>query len=480
MSADHLSSPAAHANRSAAGQAKPTLAVVGSGIAGLSAAYLLKQKYDVTLLESHERVGMGVFTIDYRANGIDNRIDIPLRVFCEGYYPNLLALYRHIGVDIEAGDHAGVFIDASGREILHYGNLEWTFAGRRRNFSYPKARSFFSVRAWRLILAFRRFNRLAQQALLADANIQQKTLGQFLQQHRFSDDFCRNVLLPVLAVTCTCDYQSILDYPADVILVYLTCGVWKFGIINAKKGVDDIVPRLTEGVNVRTRCRVNAVREGAGKRVELLTDNGETLHFDQVVIASQAQQASAMLADHWPQKQWLQQVPFERSYMMVHTDSSFLPQQGEGCSAVSYCLPAEQPLQADQTQLASQTQAADPAQQGSEAGERPQVSVDLTKAIRRYQHQATVFQTWHPTFEPDADKLLAKVEFSRPVVTLESRQAMQQLRQVQQQQDPNQGCLWFCGSYLADKVPLLDAAVDSSVAVAQRLGVSIPWHVSAN
>lgn len=422
---------------------KPRLAVIGSGIAGLSSAWLLKQKYQVTLLESHERVGMGVFTIDYDADGIRNRIDIPLRVFCEGYYPNLMALYRYIGVDIEMGDHSGVFLDAAGNEILHYGNIQ--FAGR--HFSYPKLRSLLRPKAWRLMIQYKQFARLAQRALKQNSDVKQQTLGQFLAQHQVPADFTETVLLPVLAVTCTCDYQSLLDYPAEIILVYLTSGIWKFGITNARKGVDDIVPRLTDGIRVQTGKSVVAVRH-TESGVEVRSADGDTQVFDQVVIASQAQQAAAMLQGFEQQKQLLNTVAFERSDMMIHTDSSFLPQQGEGCSAVSYCLP--------------------------QAGlQRPQVSVDLTKAIDKYRQQSTVFQTWHPTFEPDADKLLARIEFTRPVVTLESRKAMQQLRQSQQN---NQTGVWFCGSYLADKVPLLDAAVDSSVAIAEALGVDIPWR----
>ena len=118
-------------------QHQPSLAVIGTGIAGLSAAYLLKDKYRVTVFESQTRAGMGVHSVDYVSNGITRRIDIPLRIFCHGYYDNLLALYQHIGVEILTSDHAGVFSDEAGRIILHYGNSDWG-PGR---FPRPKGRS---------------------------------------------------------------------------------------------------------------------------------------------------------------------------------------------------------------------------------------------------------------------------------------------------------------------------------------------------
>ena len=75
---------------------KPGLAVIGTGIAGLSAAYLLKDKYRVTVFEGQARAGMGAHSVDYVSNGITRRIDIPLRIFCRGYYENLFAPYQHM------------------------------------------------------------------------------------------------------------------------------------------------------------------------------------------------------------------------------------------------------------------------------------------------------------------------------------------------------------------------------------------------
>lgn len=433
---------------------KPKLAVVGSGIAGLSAAWLLKQKYDVTLIEGHERAGMGIYTIDYDNNGEQTRIDVPLRIFCEGYYQNLLALYKEIGVEVQSSDHSGIFATLDGQTLFHYGHF---YFGSFK-LSLPKGRSFFKASAWRLAWQNHQFFRIAHQQL-AQADLSNITFEQFLTEQKISSTYRDTILLPILAVTCTCDYRSILNYPADIVLGYLTCGIWQYGILNAKHGVDDIVPRLVQGINVQLGAKVTEIKAAETKAagaeehqgsITVTNENGLQQNFDYVVVASQAQQAAAMLNGFDGFKELLQQVEFESSNMVVHTDTSILPKARVKHSPVSYILPNE--------------------------GERPEVSVDLSKAIEKYQHQESVFQTWNPLREFKEDSVLADIKFTRPIVSLESRAALTELKEKQFSSDNR---LWFCGSFMADKIPLLDAAVDSSVMIAEHLAVDIPWKKPA-
>ena len=423
---------------------KPSLAVIGTGIAGLSAAYLLKDKYRVTVFESQARAGMGAHSIDYASNGITRRIDIPLRIFCHGYYDNLLALYEHIGVEILTSDHSGIFSDETGRIILHYGNRDWGM-GR---FPHPKGRSWVSPKAWTIGLQSRRFfaraKRDAGRTDLADLSF-----GDYLHQSGAGQQFVDTVLLPMMSVTCTCDYQAVRDYPADIMLEYLTCGVHEMGIMSAAKGVDDIVPRMLADVELRTNSPV-AVIEPAGQQIRVGTKAGADQRFDQVVIAAQAQQAAAMISGFDDRQNLLNRIPFESSSMSVHTDREILPAPEKGLSPVSYHVP--------------------------HGGTRAEVSVDLTKAIARLSGQETIFQTWNPMRRIAPNRELARVNFTRPTVTRDSRKAVTALRKSQNQAG-NQ--LWLCGSYMAEKIPLLEAAVDSSVAVAEQLGAVIPWQTGA-
>ncbi len=423
---------------------KPSLAVIGTGIAGLSAAYLLKDKYQVTIFESQARAGMGAHSVDYISNGITRRIDIPLRIFCHGYYDNLLALYDHIGVEILTSDHSGIFSDEAGHVILHYGNVRLGMA----RFSHLKGRNWLSPAAWTIGLQSRRFFARAKRDI-SRTDLADISFGEYLQQSGAGREFVDTVLLPMMSVTCTCDYQAVRDYPADLMLEYLTCGVHEIGIMSAAKGVDDIVPRMLVDVELRTNSPV-AVIEPDGQQLRVVTKAGAAQHFDQVVIAAQAHQAAAMLSGFDDRRALLNRIPFERSTMSVHTDPEILPAPAKGLSPVSYHIPRD--------------------------ASRTEVSVDLTKAIARLAGQETIFQTWNPMRRIAPNRELARVDFTRPTVTRDSRKIVIALRECQSQPGNR---LWLCGSYMAEKIPLLEAAVDSSVVVAEHLGAAIPWKASA-
>lgn len=423
---------------------KPSLAVIGTGIAGLTAAYLLKAKYRVTVFESQARAGMGAHSVDYVSNGITRRIDIPLRIFCRGYYENLFALYNHIGVEIVTSDHSGIFADADGRVKMHYGNIRWG----ESQISYLKGRSWLSSTAWTIGLQSRRFFARAKRDI-GRAELADLSFGEYLYQAETGQAFADTVLLPMLSVTCTCDYQAVRDYPADIMLDYLTCGIHEIGIMSAAKGVDDIVPRMLVDVELRTNSPVAAI-EPSGQQLRVVTKAGADQCFDQVVVAAQAQQAATMISGFDERQSLLNRIPFERSSMSVHTDEQILPAPAKGLSPVSYHIP--------------------------QGGSRAEVSVDLTKAIARLSGQETVFQTWNPIRRIAPNRELARVDFTRPTVTRDSRKAVVALRESQSQRGNN---LWLCGSYMAEKIPLLEAAVDSSVAVAKQLGADIPWQRGA-
>lgn len=424
--------------------AKQRIAIIGSGIGGLTAAWLLKDRYEVTVFEKYQHPGMGIFTVDYDSNGRKTRIDIPLRIFCEGYYPNLLSLYQAIGVRIHATNHSAAFADETGTLFFHYGKVDLL----GRSLAFPKGRSLFSPQAWLIAKDSLQFFARAEADMADSACLAGMTLAEYLDGLSLGQDFVHRVLLPTLSVICTCDYDAVLQYPADLILGYLTCGVMQQGVIRAEKGVDDIVPRLLQGSALVAGDGVTAVAK-AKQGMVVITESGERHVFDQVVMASQAQQSASVLQGFEPYKSLLQQVPYQHSSMLVHTDKTLLPDTLVPLSPVSYHIP--------------------------EQTNRPEVTVDLTRAIDAYRGQQAVFQTWNPLREPRKGTFIAKADFTRPLVTLESRNAVAQLQTMQSSQ--NEG-LWFCGAYMADKVPLLDAAVDSAILVAEQLGAEIPWRES--
>jgi predicted NAD/FAD-binding protein len=431
--------------------------VIGSGIGGLTAAWLLRRQAgnEVTLFEQHARPGMGVFGVDYTSRGHTTRIDIPTRVFCERYYPQLFGLLEAIGVRMQATDHAAAFADGDGRVFFHYGNAR--VFGRSLSYLRPTAggpmRQLQALRIARDSLRFFATARRDVEHADDGAHLRHVTLGEYLDTKRYSERFVRGVLLPTLSVICTCDVDSVRDYPADLMLGYLTSGVMKQGVMRAELGVETIVSRMVEGLSLVCGAQVLGIAPASNTTrggYAVLTQQGRSEVFDRIVLATQAHQAASIVEQAAPASAaLLRRIPFERSVMRVHTDARVLPRAWSfGLSPVTYHLPKDAP--------------------------RPEVTVDMTRAFSTYRRQRRVFQTWNPLRDVRDERVLAEATFTRPLVTHDSRRAASELRRAQCEGELAPDLL-FCGAYMGDRVPLLEAAVESAVDAATRLGARAPW-----
>lgn len=421
---------------------KPTLAVIGSGIAGLSAAWLLKDKYQVTLFERHESAGMGAYTVDVGHNGNKVEIDIPLRIITAGYYHELFKLYQALGVKIERTDHSGAFFTHTGGDIFHYKN----FNMGKYSFSFlnsPKRLSRSNISQGMAAIKF--FNNIRKVNL---TTIKSLTFGEFLAQWPHTQShFIDQVLMPMLSTICTCSYASINQYPARIIVGYLACGVAKEGVWKATHGVADIIQRITQGYTIKANSQISQIKK-VEQGIVLTLVNGNQEQFDQLVIATQPQHAATMLAEeNKPLAEHLSAIRFESSDMVVHRDRGIYPRPWQDLSPVCYSIDQDQP--------------------------RPMATVCLNKSMPSVKKCLPVFQTWHPTRKINPKDILASVTFQRPIISFKT---LEHIQFIKNSMAGNDNRIWFCGAYLGGGIPLLEAGVRSSLAIANALGVTAPWQ----
>ncbi|MFK7958279.1 MAG: NAD(P)/FAD-dependent oxidoreductase [Lysobacterales bacterium] len=417
------------------------IAIIGSGIAGLSAAWLLGRTHDVSLFESHQQLGMDARSLELPGEGHDTRIDVPLRVFFDGFYPNVTSLYQHLGIESAPINYAASFGFVNEKSFFRYDNYQ--LGGR--SFPFFKGIRSLNRKALRIGWEIARFFRQTPQSL-ANGIADDVTLEAYLQDHNYSKDFAEGFLYPTFSAICTCSHESMKAYPAKVIVQYLNSGLLLASIRRVTQGTQEVVNRLSQHareVHLRsTVTEVSQTQDGMSVRT-----SERTLTFDHVVIATQANQASQLLKNVSPEERaMLASFSYEPSRVVVHSDTRLAPVGGRSQWAPVNFLLAD--------------------------GEAAPMATIWMNAIQTMPGGATVFQTWNPVIEPDPSLVLGQAEFERPMVNRQSLKGLEQLSELHQQADRR---VWFCGSYASEGIPLLESAVSSAMAIAQRLGVQVPW-----
>jgi predicted NAD/FAD-binding protein len=406
------------------------IAIIGSGMAGLAASWFLGADHQVTLLERQARLGIGAHSVQ-APGGV---VDVPLRVIYPGYYPELFALLAETGVMVEALDASLGFSALGGTSYFRYRNLH--ALGKTLPWVTPAT---WMHRASRHILFdLGRFLWHAPQALAA-GTLAGRTIGDYLEQQHYSQAFTDHFLVPAFAGINTVSYQEVRNYPAELIAQYFTRDFLVSSVYRAVGGAQAIAQALTGRVaQLRLEARIRSVhRQADGVVVTMDDGNAET--YDAVVFATQANQVMAMLGDASPaERAVLEAVRYGAVRVVMHHDARLMPTSHADWGPVNYVL--------------------------SPQHDRPMVSIWVNRLLPAYQHARPLFQTINPMWEPAPQQVLQDCSLQRPIVDLATQANLQQLETLHAQP---QRRVFFCGSYAAQGIPLLESAVASAHRLAQ-------------
>jgi predicted NAD/FAD-binding protein len=316
------------------------VAIVGSGISGLTCAHLLQGLHEVVLFEAGDHLGGHTHTHDVEVGGVRLPVDTGFIVFNQETYPGFVRLLARLGVASQPSDMSFSVTDqASG--------LEWrgtsldTLFAQRLNALKP---SFH-----RMLLDVGRFNGLAR-ALAAAPEGDDEPLGAFLARHGFSKEFRQHYLVPLGTAIWSADPTRFDEFPAAAFARFFenhrflqVAGqpTWRTVAGGSRRYVEAIVGPL--GARVR-RAAVTSVRRNvdAAGRVEVSTAGAAPERFDRVILACHADQALALLADASPaEREIVGAFPYQENLATLHTDASVMPRARRAWAAWNGWIPAD-------------------------------------------------------------------------------------------------------------------------------------------
>lgn len=419
------------------------IAVVGSGISGLSAAWLLSQRHNVTLLEADNRIGGHSHTVDCNVDGASVAVDTGFIVYNRPTYPNLTALFDYLNVPTAPSDMGFAVSLADGR-TEYSGNGALRMLGSLRNLADPSH--------WRMLRDIVRFFRTA--ASHARGLADHVTLGQFIADQGYSQDFVDRHLLPSAGAIWSSPPRQMLDYPARAFLTFFdNHGLLKF--VDRPQwrtvvgGSREYVQRLLADGPIRalTGWRVTSI-ERLKDAVTLHAENGFHETFDHVVVAAHADQALAMLDDPAPdERQFLRAFRYTRNRAVLHRDETFMPRRRWLWSSWNYL---------------------------SDSGADPSACTVSywMNALQPLPATTNFFVTLNPHREPADGTIERDLSYDHPVFTPETARVQRQLWSLQGRRRT-----WFCGAHFG--AGFHEDGLQAGLAVAEQLGaVKRPWTLA--
>lgn len=419
------------------------VAVIGTGISGLSAAWLLSQRCDVTVFECAGRPGGHSNTVEVQFAGRRIPVDTGFVVFNTVNYPNLTALFEFLGVETKASDMS---LSLS----LDDGTLEYSGANLAGLFA--QCSNLFKPRYWSMLRDLARFYRQAPRDL-ADLDPLRTTLGDYLADGDYGEAFQEDHLLPMAAAIWSAPAKTLLDYPAEAFIrFYQSHGLLKFRnrpnwrtIVGGSRAY---VRRLAEPFVERILLNTPvAAIERAADGVATYDRSGCERKFDHVVIATHADQALSLLRDPSPRERaLLSAFNYSRNTAILHTDDSLMPKRRTTWASWNY--------------VGRRDTAAEP------------VSVTYwMNRLHGFTTDPNLFVTLNATRAPRDGSILHREIYEHPRFDTHALTAQRQLWSLQGHMNT-----WFCGAHFG--AGFHEDGLQSGLAVAEALcGARRPWSV---
>lgn len=413
------------------------IAIIGSGISGLGAAYALKDTADITVYEAEDRAGGHAHTMDVNYDGQTIPVDVGFIVYNGLNYPNLIGFFDALGVETEASDMSFAVDNPGG--FTWASTLNGLFA-QRRNLFRPRFHKF-----WRTIL---KFNDLAREELSA-GKIDDIPLGQWLKKHNFDQTFLDNYILPMGGAIWSTPEAEMMDYPAKSFfqffenhrLMHKERPSWRTVTGGSRNYVDKVVALL--GDRLRLSTAVTSV-QAAGSSVHVTDKSGSTETYDEVILATHSETSLNLLNAQYEDARFLlKSARYRPNDIYLHRDPSLMPSKRAAWAAWNVLK-----------------------QDGPE--------ICLTYWMNTLQNlpkDKPLFVTLNPETPPAPDLTFARMSKSHPQFDAPAEAAVRTLKR-----QLGKDHIWLAGAWMGSGFH--EDGLKSGLACALSVGGQVPWKVA--
>lgn len=418
------------------------IAVIGTGISGLAAAWLLAQRHDVTVYEADARVGGHSNTVEVEAGGRRIAVDTGFIVFNEPCYPNLTALFAELGVATAA-------TSMSFAVSLDSGRFEYCADDLARFLAQPS--NLFRRRFWSMTADIWRFYREAPRDL---PELGDETLEDYLERRGYGRAFRDDHLYPMAAAVWSTPAAEIGRYPAASFIRFCeNHGLlrlvgrlkWRTVVGGSCEYVQRLTASFADRILVSTPVKA-LVRHARG--LDVIDGRGGRRTFDQVVVATHADQALALLADpSAEERQLLSAFRYTQNSAWLHSDPTLMPRRRGAWGSWNYL--------------------------SNGRGDERRLSVSYwMNRLQPLGKAPDLFVTLNPLVEPRPETVHANFVYDHPTFDAEANKAQRELWSLQ-----GVNRTWFCGAHFG--AGFHEDGLQAGLAVAEELGGVIrPWRVA--